>query len=109
MDSIPPATRRISGGRRMVARRPAAYGEHEMRQNPRYCSAKEAIGVVQSGHRLFVHGASAFPQVLIDALVARAAELRDVEIVHLHTNGNAAYVDPAYAGIFHHRALFVGS
>jgi acetyl-CoA hydrolase len=44
----------------------------------------------------------------VDALVGRAAELRNVEIVHLHTNGDAPYVDPKYSESFHHRALFVG-
>jgi 4-hydroxybutyrate CoA-transferase len=72
------------------------------------CTADEAVREVQSGYRIFVHGASAFPQTLINALVRRADSLRDVEIVHLHTNGDAPYVREEYAGHFHHRALFVG-
>lgn len=70
--------------------------------------AEDAVRVIQSGQRVFVHGASAFPKTLVEALVGRAAELRDVEIVHLHTNGAAAYVNPRYSESFHHRALFVG-
>src|SRR5579872_173179 len=68
----------------------------------------EAVRCIKSGDRVFIQSASAFPQVLVDALVRRAPELRDVEIVHLHSNGRAAYVRPEYAGIFKHRALFVG-
>lgn len=77
----------------------------------RYMSADEAVRAIQSGDRVYVHGASAFPQTLVDALVRRAdtaRDLRDVEIIHLHTNGRADYVREEYAGVFHHRALFVG-
>jgi acyl-CoA hydrolase len=45
---------------------------------------------------------------LIDALVERAEELRDVRIIHLHTEGAAQYVRPEYDGNFRHEALFVG-
>jgi acetyl-CoA hydrolase len=76
---------------------------------PHYCTAEEAVQAIHSGHHVYVHGASAFPQVLVDAMVDRAGELRDVEIVHLHTNGYARYVEPVYAESFHHRALFVGA
>ena len=38
---------------------------------------------------------------------ARAPELRGVELVHLHTEGPAPYVEPRCAGSFHANALFV--
>jgi acetyl-CoA hydrolase len=75
---------------------------------PHHCTAAEATQAIQSGNHVYVHGASAFPQALICAMVERAGELRDVEIVHLHTNGDAPYVEPRYKESFHHRALFVG-
>jgi acyl-CoA hydrolase len=68
----------------------------------------QALKAVKSGDRVFVQGANAFPQALIDALMRRAPELHDVELVHLHANGDAPYVRPEYAGHFRHRALFVG-
>jgi acyl-CoA hydrolase len=64
---------------------------------------------VRSGDRVFVHGGAAVPRALAAALVARAGELRDVELVHLHTLGPAPYVAPDLAGAFRHRALFVGA
>ncbi len=67
-----------------------------------------AVRSVKSGDRVFVHGANAYPQALVDALTARAPELHDVEMVSLHTNGDASYTNPEYTGHFHHRALFVG-
>jgi acyl-CoA hydrolase len=72
-------------------------------------SAAAAVRAIRSGHRVFVHGGAAVPRALVAALVARAGELRDVELVHLHTLGPATYVAPALAGVFRHRALFVGA
>ena len=75
----------------------------------RHSSAAEAVTNVKSGDRVFVHGVAAAPHVLIDALVARANELRDVEIVHLHTEGAAPYAGPEFAESFRVNAFFVGS
>lgn len=71
-------------------------------------SAEDAVALIRSGQRVFVHGACATPQVLIDALVQRAGELHDVRITHLHSEGAAPYVRPEFTGIFRHEALFVG-
>lgn len=74
--------------------------------------AAEAVALVQSGQRVFVHGAAATPQRLLDALVARADApadaLTDVELIHLHTIGPARYADPKYAASFRVASLFVG-
>lgn len=77
--------------------------------SPRYVSAEEAVRVVRSGDRVFVHGVAATPHVLLDALVARAGELEDVEMTHLHTEGPAPYAAPEMAGHFRTNALFVGA
>lgn len=71
-------------------------------------SAGAALALVASGQRIFVHGGAATPLHLLDALVARAAELRDVELIHLHTHGPARYADAAYAESFRVVSLFVG-
>ena len=71
-------------------------------------SANDAVAAIQSGHRVFIHGGMATPQRLVEALVARADELRDVELIHLHTSGDAAYADPRYAENFRVANLFVG-
>src|SRR5215469_2392569 len=70
-------------------------------------SAHEGVGLVQSGQRVFVQGACATPTVLLEALVERGEELRDVEIMHLHTYGPTTYTDERWAGHFALRALFV--
>jgi len=70
--------------------------------------ATDALCDVKSGDRVFVHGMAAFPQRLVDGLVSRAAELSDVEIVHLHTEGAAHYSRPEYRTSFFVNNLFVG-
>lgn len=72
-------------------------------------SAAEAVAPIQSGHRVFVHEAAMAPVSLIEALADRARSLSDVEVVHLHTNAPAPYVDPSFAGHVRHNALFVGA
>jgi acyl-CoA hydrolase len=70
--------------------------------------AAEALKAVRSGDRVWVHSNCATPSTLVNALVARAGELRNVEIVHIKTMGDAEYTRPEYAGIFRHRAMFMG-
>lgn len=71
-------------------------------------TAEEAVSSVRSGNRVYMQAGSGVPQLLIDALVARASELRNVEITHLHNEGRAPYVAPEMAGHFRHNALFIG-
>jgi 4-hydroxybutyrate CoA-transferase len=73
-----------------------------------WCDVHTAVQVVESGDRVFVQGACATPTALIEALVARGEELRDVEITHLHTYGPTPYTDEHWRGHFSLRALFVG-
>ncbi|MEP6947172.1 MAG: acetyl-CoA hydrolase/transferase C-terminal domain-containing protein [Acidobacteriota bacterium] len=71
-------------------------------------TAEDAVKVIRSGDRVFVHGVAAVPHILLDAMTARASQLRNVEIVHLHTEGAAVYARPEYAESFHVNAFFVG-
>jgi acyl-CoA hydrolase len=71
-------------------------------------SPAEATSLVKSGDRVFVHEAAMAPASLVHALSERAGELKDVEVVHLHTEGPAPYTDPGCEGCFRHNALFVG-
>jgi acyl-CoA hydrolase len=72
-------------------------------------SPSTAVSAINSGDRVFVHTAAATPQALVDAMTDRADELRNVEICHLHTEGEAPYVDEAYADTFQTNAMFVGA
>jgi 4-hydroxybutyrate CoA-transferase len=72
-------------------------------------SLTDAVAGIRSGDRVFVHGGAATPTALLEALVGRAADLRDVGIVHFHTEGPAPHLAPEMAAHFRHRALFIGA
>jgi 4-hydroxybutyrate CoA-transferase len=75
----------------------------------RSVSAADALMTVKSGDRVFIHGIAAAPKTLIAALTARSDELRDVEIVHLHTEGEAPYAAPEHLKSFRVNVFFVGA
>ena len=74
----------------------------------RIVSAAEAVAGIGSGDQVFVHGGAATPSVLLDALARRAPDLRDVGVIHLHTEGPAPHLAPDLRSSFRHRALFIG-
>jgi acyl-CoA hydrolase len=74
----------------------------------KFTTAEEAVKNIKSFDRVFIHGAAMTPQVLVRAMVARAEELHEVEIVHIHTEGNADYAKPEFAKNFRTHAFFVG-
>lgn len=75
----------------------------------KYVSASEAVKVVKDNDRVYIHSVSMAPQQLIKALTERADELRNVELVHLHIEGEAPYADPKYKDSFHVNSLFIGA
>jgi acyl-CoA hydrolase len=74
----------------------------------RIVTAAEAVSGIASGQQLYLQCAAATPSVLLDALVARAPELADVSVVHLHCEGPGPHLAPEMAPHFRHRALFIG-
>ena len=74
-----------------------------------WCDTTTAVQVVKSGDRLFVPGRCTTPTPLIEALVARGEELRDVEIIDFMSFGPAPYLDQRWVGHFHLRTVFVGA
>lgn len=70
--------------------------------------ARQALEAVRSGDRVWIQSGCGTPSVLVDALVARAPNVLDVEIVHMKTLGDADYTRPEFAGHFRHRGLFLG-
>ena len=71
-------------------------------------SPEDSARLVKSQQRVYLQGGCAVPVSLVDALVQRHKDLREVEVVHLHTEGPAPYAAPEMAGHFRHNALFVG-
>ena len=75
----------------------------------RIVSASEAVAGIRSRQQIFLHSGAATPSVLLDALVARAPQLEDVRVVHLHCEGPAPHLAEPMASHFRHRALFIGA
>lgn len=55
-----------------------------------------------------MHSNAGVPRTLVDAMVARSPELRDVKIYQLITLGPAPYAEPEYAESFYVHSLFIG-
>jgi acyl-CoA hydrolase len=68
----------------------------------------EAVQCIQSNTRVYIHPGCAEPETLVEALMARAPFVKNVEIVHMLTTGRADYVAPEFEGHFRHNAMFIG-
>ena len=73
--------------------------------------AHEAVAVIKSGDRVFVHTAAGWPARLVAAMTARAPELRVVEVIQMLgvSDGDAPYVAPELSKSFRVNALFVSN
>lgn len=71
-------------------------------------TAGEAVRCVESNMRVYIHPGCAEPEALVEALMARAPYVKDVEVVHLLTFGTSPYCATEMAQSFRHNALFVG-
>jgi len=73
----------------------------------RVVSPADAVAPLKNGMRVFVHGACASPQPLLEAMVA-APHLSDVTLYHLHIGGEAPFARPENASRFHSISFFAG-
>jgi acyl-CoA hydrolase len=71
-------------------------------------SAQEAVKVIKSNDRVYLQAAAAVPQVLVNAMTERHEELRNVEVCHLHVEGDAPYANPELRESFHVNSFFIG-
>lgn len=109
----------LDRGNGAAARRPVVPPADEQSRLPeprwveeyraRRTSAAEALRAVRSGDRVWIQSGCGTPSALVNALVERAPELHNVEIVHMMTLGSADYTKPEYEGHFRHRGLFLGA
>lgn len=74
-----------------------------------FVSASEAVKIIKSGDKVFIHSAAATPVVLVEALTARGKELIDVELLSIHTEGPVPYADEKYKENFIINTFFVGA
>jgi acyl-CoA hydrolase len=74
----------------------------------RALSPSEVVAPIHSGMTVYLHGAAATPFPLVEALAART-DLRDLRIVHLHTEGTAPHVAPGAERCFRAVSLFTSN
>ena len=82
-----------------------------MKPELKFVSADEAVRLVESGDHIYIQGSTSTPEVLLDALVKRAPELRDVTLYSGFgvTRREAPYCDPKYKESFIVESFFVNN
>ena len=75
----------------------------------RILSPDDAAKLIHSGQRVVLGHACGEPRVVLDSLLKRAHELKEVEIVHMVARGESLYCLPEYAQSFRHNGLFIGA
>lgn len=78
---------------------------------PRYTTAEEAVRLIKSYDHVYVQGSTSIPEVLIDALTARADELRGVEMYSAFAVGkrDAPYAEPELRDSFFPKTIFIAN
>ncbi|CAO1438142.1 unnamed protein product [Diamesa serratosioi] len=82
-----------------------------LQRTPPYVEAREAVSCIKSGDTVFVQGAAATPNILLEAMAHHGKEnnLKDITVVHMHTEGPALYAQEEYSGIFRSKSTFMGA
>ncbi|MEP6464904.1 MAG: acetyl-CoA hydrolase/transferase C-terminal domain-containing protein [Parafilimonas sp.] len=74
-----------------------------------YVSIKQALSLIQSHQRVFIHGSAHTPTYLLKNLTEEAYRVRDVEIVSISLYGDLYIDKPQYKDSFHFNSLFVSA
>ena len=74
-----------------------------------YSSAKEAVKIVKSGNRVFIHGSAATPVHLVKELQNRHDELENIELISITNLGDIDFDKPEYRKSFFFNSLFVSA
>jgi acyl-CoA hydrolase len=74
-----------------------------------YVSVKQALALVQSNQRIFIHGSAHTPTYLLKHLAAEAYRLKDVEVVSISVYGDLHIDKPEYKDSFRLNSLFVSA
>lgn len=72
-----------------------------------FTSAEEAVNLVKSGDRVFIHGSAATPYRLLNALLDRKLELKRVELISISVNGPVVFDPEDLKDAFFFNSLFV--
>jgi acyl-CoA hydrolase len=75
----------------------------------KYVSPREALSVIQSNQRVFIHGSAQTPTYLLKHLAAEAHRLQHVEVVSISVYGDLYIDKPEYKNSFHINSMFVSA
>ena len=78
-----------------------------MKSTYNYISAEEALSVIQSGDRVFIHGSACTPLYLLRKLAEQSCRLRHTELVFITVLGDIEVDKPQYDEAFHINCMFV--
>lgn len=79
------------------------------RYRHKLATAAEALRLVRRGCSVFIGSGAAVPQLLVEELGKRSAQLVNVRLIHILTIGSTPQSDSEYDERFRHDALFIGS
>jgi acyl-CoA hydrolase len=74
-----------------------------------YASPEQALAVIKSNQRVFIHGSAHTPTYLLKRLAAEAHRLQHVEIVSISVYGDLFIDKPEFKNSFHLNSLFVSA
>ena len=80
-----------------------------MKTEIKYKTADEAVSVIGSGNRVYVHGSAQTPTDLLKAVAKQADRLRNVEFVFITVYGDIQIDKPEFADSFKINSLFVSA
>jgi acyl-CoA hydrolase len=72
-----------------------------------YISADEAVKLIRSGNRVFIHGSAATPVFLVNKMLDRFAEISEIELVAISTHGKIDWNRQGVLNSFRLNSLFV--
>lgn len=75
----------------------------------KFYSAQEALSVIKSGQRIFVHGSAATPHFLLNELEKKANDIDRIEIVSISLLGDLPIAKEEYENKFIFNSLFVSA
>lgn len=74
-----------------------------------YVTAEKALGLIQSGNKIFVHGSAATPTFLLNKLAELKDNYQNVEVISISLFGEIKIAGPEYEKNFRINSLFVSS
>ncbi|MFM9911667.1 MAG: acetyl-CoA hydrolase/transferase family protein [Chitinophagaceae bacterium] len=75
----------------------------------RYVSPENALSVIQSNQRIYIHGSAHTPTFLLRHLANEAHRLKNIEIISISVYGELYIDKPLYKDNFHFNSLFVSA